>query len=191
MASSSTSDMEMDTMMTPWLHFAAGDNLFFKSVRPSSHGAVAGACLVLIIVAILERWVSAIRGVLEVHWVRSARTIIAGRFAKFQSTALSNTSVSMSTKELDVASEVDGAQGNLSDKELPHGGRVSRSSPPFIASHDVPRGLAFAFQALLAYILMLAVMTFQAAYIISIVVGLGIGEIMFGRLGSARGHVAH
>ena len=36
--------------------------------------------------------------------------------------------------------------------------RVSRTSPPFVLSHDVPRGVAFAFQALLAYILMLAVM---------------------------------
>ena len=34
----------------------------------------------------------------------------------------------------------------------------ARSAPPFIASHDIPRGLLFAFQALLAYILMLAVM---------------------------------
>lgn len=33
--------------------------------------------------------------------------------------------------------------------------------------------------------------TFQAAYIISIVVGLGIGEVLFGRMGSARGHNTH
>ena len=38
------------------------------------------------------------------------------------------------------------------------GARVSRSSPPFIASHDIPRGIAFAIQALLGYALMLAVM---------------------------------
>ena len=33
-----------------------------------------------------------------------------------------------------------------------------RSLPPFIASHDIPRGALFAFQALLYSILMLAVM---------------------------------
>jgi copper transporter 1 len=33
---------------------------------------------------------------------------------------------------------------------------------------------------------MLAVMTFQAAYIISIVIGLGLGEILFGRIASAH-----
>ena len=37
-------------------------------------------------------------------------------------------------------------------------GRLTRLSPPFVASHDLPRGLVFAFQAFLAYVLMLAVM---------------------------------
>ena len=36
--------------------------------------------------------------------------------------------------------------------------RTPRTLPPFIASHDVPRGIAFALQAVLAYALMLAVM---------------------------------
>lgn len=36
--------------------------------------------------------------------------------------------------------------------------RSGRASPPFIASHDLTRGAIFAFQALLTYLLMLAVM---------------------------------
>ena len=36
--------------------------------------------------------------------------------------------------------------------------RTPRVLPPFIAAHDVPRGFAYALQALLAYLLMLAVM---------------------------------
>lgn len=36
--------------------------------------------------------------------------------------------------------------------------RLPRTVPPFIASHDVPRGALFALQSLLFYILMLAVM---------------------------------
>ena len=35
---------------------------------------------------------------------------------------------------------------------------TSRSLPPFIASHDLPRGAIFALHSLLAYALMLAVM---------------------------------
>ena len=88
--------------------------------------------------------------------------------------------------------------------------RARRITPPFIWTHDLARGAFFAFQALLAYLLMLAVMwvgsplapstlsdsrgphrTFQAAYIITIILGLGIGEVLFGRFGSAGSHVLH
>lgn len=55
--------------------------------------------------------------------------------------------------------QTDSLKGQASERDtLIRGGRVSRLSPPFIASHDVPRGIAFAFQALLGYALMLAVM---------------------------------
>ncbi|KAJ6538287.1 CTR copper uptake transporter [Mycena vulgaris] len=46
-------------------------------------------------------------------------------------------------------------------------------APPFILAHDVMRDFGFA--------LMLAVMTFQAAFIITIALGLGVGEMLFGR----------
>lgn len=82
--------------------------------------------------------------------------------------------------------------------------RAARSYPPFISSHDVPRGALFAIQALIYYVLMLVVMwvvaigqraadaekvfhrTFQVAYLISIVVGLMVGEVLFGRFNSFR-----
>ena len=67
--STSSSDMEM-VMMTPWLHFVGGDNLLFKTLHPSSHGALAGACIILGLVAIFERWIAATRGVLEARWAR-------------------------------------------------------------------------------------------------------------------------
>jgi solute carrier family 31 (copper transporter), member 1 len=66
---SSTSSPEATmTMMIPWLHFAGGDNLLFKSLHPSSRGAIAAACIVLIAIAVFERWVAAMRGSLEAHW---------------------------------------------------------------------------------------------------------------------------
>ena len=43
-------------------------------------------------------------------------------------------------------------------RSLVNGSRASRSSLPFIPTHDIPRGIAYAFQALLGYTLMLAVM---------------------------------
>jgi solute carrier family 31 (copper transporter), member 1 len=80
---------------------------------------------------------------------------------------------------------------------------------PFIAAHDIPRGAIHALQASLGYTLMLAVMyvfssyfpmqqswrdlivsltscrTFQAAYFITVVIGLGLGEVLFGRIGGS------
>jgi copper transporter 1 len=84
---------------------------------------------------------------------------------------------------------------------------------PFILAQDIPRGAIHAMQALIGYALMLAVMcvppfyglekvllklgcsvsyrTYQAAYIIPIILGLGLGEVMFGRMGSAGPHASH
>ena len=57
-------------MMMPYLHFAGGDNLFFKSWHPSSNGAIARASIVLVVLAVLERFIFAIRGAMEARWRR-------------------------------------------------------------------------------------------------------------------------
>ncbi|KAI0768497.1 Ctr copper transporter [Trametes elegans] len=150
-------------MMVPYLHFTGGDHLFFKTWHPSSHGAIAGACIGLVIFAILERWVDAMRALAEDHWRRRhvPHTVVLPRHPHDMPSA------------------------------PPRKIRSPRTIPPFMASHDIPRGVMYAFQALLMYALMLAVMTFQAAYIISIIVGLGIGEVLFGRIGGAKSHMLH
>ncbi|EKM60886.1 uncharacterized protein PHACADRAFT_247104 [Phanerochaete carnosa HHB-10118-sp] len=185
--STSDTSMSMDSMMVPWLHFTGGDNLFFKSLHPSSHGAIAGACIALVLLGIFDRWLSAMRGVAQARWVQSVRAMTTRSPASSQPGIGSDW---VPTKEGE--KQIDDVKPVPSERSsLVNSARVSRSSPPFLLSHDVPRGIAFACQALLGYTLMLAVMTFQAAYIISILVGLGIGEVLFGRLGSAPGHVVH
>jgi copper transporter 1 len=57
-------------VMTPYLHFAGGDHLYFKSWQPSSHGAIAGASIALVILAILERLLHATRGAMDARWRR-------------------------------------------------------------------------------------------------------------------------
>jgi copper transporter 1 len=57
-------------IMIPWLHFEGGDALWFESWRPASKGAIAGAAIGLFVFAIFERWVAAMRGLMEVHWRR-------------------------------------------------------------------------------------------------------------------------
>ena len=57
-------------MMVPWLHFTRGDNLYFASWHPTSPGAITGACIGLVLLALFERWLAATRGILEAHWRR-------------------------------------------------------------------------------------------------------------------------
>ncbi|CCM02199.1 uncharacterized protein FIBRA_04279 [Fibroporia radiculosa] len=177
--------MMMDTM-TPYLHFTGGENLLFKTWTPSSHGAIAGACIGLVALAIFERWVSAMRLLLVCHWRQRTLAYMQG--------ALSADSPA-STSDEKAADIEEVHASSLSDKALhsPFSFKRSlRTIEPFIWSHDIPRGALYAFQALLAYALMLAVMTFQAAFIISIILGLGIGEILFGRMaGGGDGHLLH
>lgn len=55
-------------MTTPYLHFTPGDYLYFKNWQPTSAGAMAGACIGLVVLALFERWLAATRGVLDLHW---------------------------------------------------------------------------------------------------------------------------
>jgi len=135
-------------MMTPYLHFTGGDNLFFKSWQPSSRGAIAAASISLLILAILERLLHTTRGVMDARWsALASNTTMGGAFPP----------------------------------------RKDRTIPPFHLYRESARGALYSLQASFSYVLMLAVMTFQAAYIISIIVGLGLGEFLFGRL--ARAHL--
>ncbi|KAI0314988.1 Ctr copper transporter [Amylostereum chailletii] len=148
-------------MMVPYLHFTGSDHLFFKSWVPSG-GSVAGAAIALIFLAMAERLLAGLRGITESHWRR-----------EYVIHKLYDTSSSGSPVEADELPHNEDQQALVS--------RRARVIAPFIVSHDVTRGLMYALQALLSYILMLASMTFQAAYIIAIAVGLGLGEMLFGR----------
>ncbi|KAI5123577.1 hypothetical protein M0805_003395 [Coniferiporia weirii] len=167
----STSDTStMSMMMTPYLHFTGGDFLFFKRITPSSKGTLAGAAIFLFFLAMLERFIVARRALMDVRWKKRAKAIVAAHSAALKA----NTQGGRSEK----ASEPFLAQAT-----------GARMVPPFIASHDIPRGVMHGLQSLVHFALMLAVMTFQAAYLITIVLGLGVGELVFGRLATAASAV--
>jgi len=152
-----TNSSEM-VMMTPYLHFTGGDYLYFKSWQPSSHGAIAGASIALLVLAILERLLHATRVAIDARW-----------------SALSGNRPYLWRIQ-------EKGEGSSGSTQVSHNVQRGRTLPPFVLSRDSARGALYSLQALLVYALMLAVMTFQAAYIISIIVGLGLGEVLFGRL---------
>ncbi|KII83723.1 hypothetical protein PLICRDRAFT_119044 [Plicaturopsis crispa FD-325 SS-3] len=149
--------------MKPYLHFTPGDILWFDGWVPASTGAMVGTCIGLFLLAIIERWIGACRAVMEVHW--AARAEIAYSEKKSESVGL--------------------PQANGRTPLL----RV-RKAPPFIAAHDVARGVMQIAQSALGYAFMLTVMTFQLGFIMSLLVGLGVGEMLFGRFTSAGAHLS-
>ncbi|KAA1468598.1 hypothetical protein DENSPDRAFT_476287 [Dentipellis sp. KUC8613] len=179
---SSTGEM---VMMTPYLHFTGGDILYFKSLQPTSHGAIAGACLVLVLLSVLERMLSAARGVMQEHWRRSTLSLLAGRLSESIDGMTNSDDGEKKDPGVEIQEQV--LANSPAARSTPEGHPTSRRAriiAPFVASHDITRGALYSLQALLAYALMLAVMTFQAAYVISIVLGLGLGEVLFGRFGT-------
>lgn len=164
MPQGSTSSM----MMVPYLHFTGGDYLFFQTWRPTSSGAIAGACIGLALLGILDRWIAASRSVLQNHWQQKcipftteisfltkmcdrSLALISQRGAALPS----GNSLSEKSEFLDVnlGVQVESKQAVSNPPSI-----VKRTIPPFIAKIDVPRGLIHACQSLLGYILMLAVM---------------------------------
>jgi copper transporter 1 len=80
-----------------------------------------------------------------------------------------------------------------------------RNAAPFVPAHDLARGVMMIFQTAINYTLMLVVMyavvppslpptdnipirTFNAGLIISILLGLGVGEVAFGRFAYVTSH---
>ncbi|KAF7335536.1 hypothetical protein MVEN_02207400 [Mycena venus] len=81
-----------------------------------------------------------------------------------------------------------GAAGNggdsaASDSKIPTSEvDTPTASNRFILSHELSRGMLAGLQTTIHYILMLIVMTFNAVFIISVIVGAIVGEVAFGRL---------
>jgi hypothetical protein len=81
-------DMSMDQGMAMnsgnmlmYLHFTIGDNLWFLGWAPNTAGAMVGACIGLFMLAMAERWLVHVRGVMEEHWsMRSVLPLCAHTF---------------------------------------------------------------------------------------------------------------
>ncbi|KAJ3526518.1 hypothetical protein NM688_g8253 [Phlebia brevispora] len=157
-------DLTMGQML-PYLHFTPGDMLWFMGWVPSSSGAMVGACIAFVLLGMLERWIAACKAVMQAHWARRAQIVRADR---------------VNLQELPVSAFPHEKQASavsvVYDKAI-----TFRTAPPFVWSHELARGIMHAGHAALQYALMLAVMTFQLGFILSLIFGLGVGEMLFGR----------
>ncbi|PCH42802.1 copper transporter [Wolfiporia cocos MD-104 SS10] len=161
--------------MLSYLHFTPGDILWFQGWVPKSSGAMVGTCIGLLLLGMLERWITAASAVMQMHWSRRAYIIQTGNSSE---STLSVASSHSETKRPAAVARPASLLGRL----------TQQSFPPFILSHDIPRGILYMAHAALSFAFMLAAMTFQLAFILSLIVGLGVGETLFGRFVS---HAAH
>lgn len=158
----------MSGMMIPYLHFTPGDILWFEGWVPESVGAMIGACIGLFMLALIDRWLAAMRRVMEGHWARRAQVLYA-------------------KKNRDSSSEVEALKSEPGALKS----TVLRSAPPFVLRNDLARGALHALQSTLSFTFMLAAMTFQVGFILAIIIGVGVGETLFGRFGTHGMGSAH
>ncbi len=62
-------DLAMGQMLT-YLHFTPGDMLWFLGWVPQSAGAMAGTCVGLFLLGVVERWFAACSAVMQAHWAK-------------------------------------------------------------------------------------------------------------------------
>ncbi|SCZ89199.1 BZ3500_MvSof-1268-A1-R1_Chr1-1g01023 [Microbotryum saponariae] len=202
------SDMQMDmnmsnsstaTMGTSFSTTIGSSQLWFDGWIPTTSASTAGACIGLALLAILSRFLATVRTSCEANWTQS---ILRQRLAQHQplvDATLLNTVPTMPSRkgELDVASDPsDKAQARSELADLLH--KFHSSPAPFTPSIDLPRTAIFAIellvfrttqlQAFIGYLLMLAIMTYSAWFFISIISGLALGELLFGRFINSHGH---
>ncbi|THH16048.1 hypothetical protein EUX98_g9366 [Antrodiella citrinella] len=173
-------DMSMDDAMSlttgrmlTYLHFTSGDNLWFLGWVPKSSGAMVGACVGMLLLGILDRWIAACRAVMEMHWAKRGLILEVNR---------------RNAKGLPVATPTSERFSTTTSGQFVNA-LTMRTVSPFVFWHDFTRGFMYFGQASLQFAFMLAIMTFQLGFILSLVVGLGIGETLFGRYASHAVHL--
>ncbi|KAJ6627671.1 Ctr copper transporter [Mycena sp. CBHHK59/15] len=158
----SSDSMSSMMMMKSYLHFTPGDTLIFDTIVASSPGAIVGTCIILFLISVGDRYLRAVcRGIEQRFTQRTKKLTAAFYFADASGKSTS--------------SKVPASESVMSDQPV-------ASSQKFILSHELSRGALAGLVSTVHYFLMLVVMTFNASFIISVILGVVVGEVAFGRL---------
>jgi hypothetical protein len=168
--------------MLPFFHFTTGDVLWFQDWQSRSPGALLGACIGLFLLGLIERWIAASRTIIELHWDKRCVVRIIMRFFISESVQRSAADrIIQQTKR----SSYDAWYSTI------HSGTrfLSRGVPSVpirnsLCIHDDRDVCTLLFVPPHA-LLIFTRRTFQVIFILAIVVGVGVGETLFGRFADA------
>ncbi|KAH8688813.1 putative Ctr copper transporter [Talaromyces proteolyticus] len=151
--------------------------LYSSSWTPATSGQYAGTCIFLIVLAIIARLLVAFKAAMERKWLATALNrryvVIAGK--PTESDIINSTNVDPDSAKTALLT-TQGIQENVKVVR-----RLSQGPQPWRFSVDLPRALLFLCITGVGYLLMLAVMTLNIGYFMSVLAGAFIGELAVGR----------
>lgn len=166
------------------------DNVFFTSTttalyssawQPKSTGAYAGTCIFLIVLAVIFRSLIAGKHILEHRWMDKE---LNRRYVSVRG---------VPTEAARINADREGKNVTLiSERGVEEQVRVvkrhKRSVTPWRFSVDFPRAAYVTVTAGVGYLLMLAVMTLNVGYFLSVLGGIFLGELVVGRYAELEEH---
>ncbi|KAF1355301.1 Ctr copper transporter [Delphinella strobiligena] len=157
--------------------------LYSNGWTPTTSGAYAGTCIFVAVLAIIARCLQAWRHTLEVNWQEKKLNprwlSVSNKDAA--SEGASSASSEPQEKSDEAVLSVRGIGGKVRGGKGGLGRKRCGNSIPWRLSVDLPRACIFTVQAGVGYLLMLAVMTLNIGYFLSVLAGLFFGELVLGR----------
>ncbi|KAI4184737.1 MAG: hypothetical protein L6R41_004532 [Letrouitia leprolyta] len=172
--------MPMSSMVSAF-YTSTSTTLFFSSWTPESTGAYAGTCIFLILLAAIFRGLAAGKHALEHRWLDEElnRRYVAVRGKPTEAERINSDSGS---KNATLITER-GVEEHVKVVR-----KARRTITPWRLSVDVPRAAYATLMAGVGYLLMLAVMTLNVGYFLSILGGTFLGELALGRYTQLEEH---
>lgn len=174
---SSTETSSGSSMMKMAFHTSTIDNLFSEAWTPKTIGQYAGACIFLIVLAIIYCALAAFKSIQDAKWHKDERArgiVVAGtRRNSVRSSVVDEGKPAAAVGNIETVGS--GNSGEGEEKENPW-------TAPWRLSIELPRAAISTVVSGVGYLLMLAVMTFNVGYFLSVLAGIFVGELAFGRL---------